>query len=143
MVRCPRPGDPIEYNRREVVHGTLVAAGRDRRARIVEHFRSRPAPYSIDRPTCLPGISPGRNHHVRPCPAFCNCFTSLSAVNQLISNTSRSRSDQVDIVGVFLNYATVYGSKAKAQQTVDNAHMRYFVVHLHRLLDPGQDAFSS
>jgi len=29
--------------------------------------------------------------------------------------------------------------KAKAQQTVDNAHMRYFVVHLHRLLDPGQD----
>ena len=30
--------------------------------------------------------------------------------------------------------------KAKAQQTVDNAHMRYFIVHLHRLLDPGQDA---
>jgi hypothetical protein len=28
--------------------------------------------------------------------------------------------------------------KAKAQQTVDNAHMRYFIVHLHRLLDPGQ-----
>ncbi len=26
--------------------------------------------------------------------------------------------------------------KAKAQQTVDNAHMRYFIVHLHRLLDP-------
>jgi myo-inositol-1(or 4)-monophosphatase len=35
-------GDAIEYNRREVVHGVLVAAGRDRHARIVEHFRTRP-----------------------------------------------------------------------------------------------------
>ena len=37
-------GDPILYNRREVAHGVLVAAGRDRHARIVEHFRSRPLP---------------------------------------------------------------------------------------------------
>jgi len=44
---------------------------------------------------------------------------------------------QVDIVGVFPNYATAYAAwKAKAQQTVDNAQMRYFIVHLHRLLDP-------
>jgi Domain of unknown function (DUF4170) len=49
--------------------------------------------------------------------------------------------NQVEIVGVFPNYATAYAAwKAKAQHTVDNAHMRYFVVHLHRLLDPGQDA---
>ena len=49
--------------------------------------------------------------------------------------------DKVDIVGVFPNYATAYAAwKAKAQQTVDNAQMRYFIVHLHRLLDPGQDA---
>ncbi len=46
---------------------------------------------------------------------------------------------QVDIVGVFPNYATAYAAwKAKAQQTVDNAQMRYFIVHLHRLLDPEQ-----
>jgi myo-inositol-1(or 4)-monophosphatase len=37
-------GDTIEYNRREVVHGVLVAAGHDRHARIVEHFRNRPLP---------------------------------------------------------------------------------------------------
>jgi len=37
-------GDAIEYNRREVVHGVLVAAGLDRHARIVEHFRNRPLP---------------------------------------------------------------------------------------------------
>jgi hypothetical protein len=48
--------------------------------------------------------------------------------------------DEVEIVGVYPNYATAHAAwKAKAQQTVDNAHMRYFVVHLHRLLDPGQE----
>lgn len=49
--------------------------------------------------------------------------------------------DQVEIVGVYPNYATAYAAwKAKAQATVDNAHMRYFVVHLHRLLDPDKEA---
>ena len=48
--------------------------------------------------------------------------------------------DKLDIVGIFPNYATAYAAwKAKAQQTVDNAHMRYFIVHLHRLLDPDID----
>ena len=47
---------------------------------------------------------------------------------------------KMDIVGVYPNYATAYVAwKAKAQQTVDNAHMRYFIVHLHRLLDPETD----
>ena len=45
--------------------------------------------------------------------------------------------DRLDIVGVFPNYAAAHVAwKAKAQKTVDNAHMRYFIVHLHRLLDP-------
>ena len=44
---------------------------------------------------------------------------------------------KLDIVGIFPNYATAYNAwKAKAQQTVDNAQVRYFIVHLHRLLDP-------
>jgi hypothetical protein len=45
--------------------------------------------------------------------------------------------NKLDLVGMFPNYTTAYAAwKAKAQQTVDNAHMRYFIVHLHRLLDP-------
>lgn len=45
--------------------------------------------------------------------------------------------DKLDIVGIFPNYAAAYVAwKAKAQQTVDNAQMRYFIVHLHRLLNP-------
>lgn len=48
---------------------------------------------------------------------------------------------KVETVGLFPNYATAYQAwKAKAQQTVDNAHMRYFIVHIHRLLDPGHDS---
>jgi len=35
-------GECVSYNRREVTHGVLVAAGRDRHARIIEHFRSHP-----------------------------------------------------------------------------------------------------
>jgi hypothetical protein len=49
--------------------------------------------------------------------------------------------DKVDIVGVYPNYATAYAAwRAKAQQTVDNAQMRYFIVHLHRLFDPDATA---
>ena len=44
---------------------------------------------------------------------------------------------KLDIVGIYPNYAAALVAwKAKAQQTVDNAHMRYFIVHLHRLLQP-------
>jgi hypothetical protein len=45
--------------------------------------------------------------------------------------------DKVDIVGVYPNYAAAEKVwRAKAQQTVDSAQTRYFIVHLHRLLDP-------
>lgn len=43
----------------------------------------------------------------------------------------------LDIVGIFPDYRTAYDAwKAKAQATVDQADTRYFIVHLHRLLDP-------
>ena len=43
----------------------------------------------------------------------------------------------LDIVGIFPDYATAHAAwKAKAQQTVDSAQTRYFIVHLHRLLSP-------
>ena len=42
--------------------------------------------------------------------------------------------DKLDIVGIYPNYASAYSAwKAKAQGTVDNAEMRYFIVHLHRI----------
>ena len=45
----------------------------------------------------------------------------------------------LDVVGIFPDYASAHAAwKAKAQQTVDNAHMRYFIVHMHRLLEPAE-----
>jgi len=44
---------------------------------------------------------------------------------------------KLDLVGVYPNYESARAVwKVKAQATVDNAHMRYYIVHLHRLLDP-------
>lgn len=49
--------------------------------------------------------------------------------------------EELDIVGVYPNYETALVAwRAKAQATVDNAHMRYFIVHMHRLLDPASAA---
>jgi hypothetical protein len=49
--------------------------------------------------------------------------------------------DALDIVGIYPNYASAYAAwKAAAQRTVDNAQVRYFIVHLHRLLDPDSGA---
>ena len=48
---------------------------------------------------------------------------------------------KLDIVGIFPDFAAAQLAwKAKAQQSVDNAHMRYFIVHLHRFLDPAAGA---
>ncbi|RFC65357.1 DUF4170 domain-containing protein [Fulvimarina endophytica] len=45
--------------------------------------------------------------------------------------------DNLDIVGIFPNYDSALSAwRSKAQQTVDNASMRYFIVHMHRLLTP-------
>ena len=54
-----------------------------------------------------------------------------------LSGTDFRDLDALDIVGIYPNYKSAEAAwKAKAQATVDNAHMRYFIVHLHRLLDP-------
>lgn len=43
----------------------------------------------------------------------------------------------LDVVGIFPDYASAFAAwKRKAQSTVDNANMRYFIAHLHRLMDP-------
>ena len=44
---------------------------------------------------------------------------------------------ELDIVGMYPSYAEAYRAwKAAAQRSVDNAQMRYFIVHIHRLIDP-------
>lgn len=44
---------------------------------------------------------------------------------------------KLDIVGIYPDYKSAYEAwRAKAQASVDNAHMRYFVVHIHKLMEP-------
>ncbi|MBS0386695.1 MAG: DUF4170 domain-containing protein [Proteobacteria bacterium] len=46
----------------------------------------------------------------------------------------------IDFVGAYPNSRAAYDAwKGAAQRTVDNARMRYFIIHAHRLLDPGED----
>lgn len=49
--------------------------------------------------------------------------------------------DKIDIVGMFPNYETAYNAwKSAAHRTVDDAHMRYFIAHIHRLRDETVEA---
>ncbi|PIV75562.1 MAG: DUF4170 domain-containing protein [Rhodobacteraceae bacterium CG17_big_fil_post_rev_8_21_14_2_50_65_11] len=49
--------------------------------------------------------------------------------------------DAIDIVGIFPDYASAYDAwKNAAQRSVDNAHMRYFIAHIHRLRDEAREA---
>lgn len=52
------------------------------------------------------------------------------------SKTNFRNVDDIHLVGIFPDYETAHAAwKAEAQRTVDDAHMRYFIAHLHRLRD--------
>ncbi len=58
-----------------------------------------------------------------------------------VGGTEFSDLDAVHFVGAYPNYAAAYDAwKGAAQRTVDNAKMRYFILHAHRLMDPAHGA---
>lgn len=60
------------------------------------------------------------------------------------TKTAFKNVDDLHIVGIFPDYDKAYDAwKNEAQRTVDNAHMRYFIAHLHRLRDEGAAASST
>ncbi|MEE9429321.1 MAG: DUF4170 domain-containing protein [Paracoccaceae bacterium] len=60
------------------------------------------------------------------------------------STSQFKNSDDIHIVGIFPDYDTAYNAwKSEAQRTVDNANMRYFIAHLHRLRDESTEASST
>ena len=59
---------------------------------------------------------------------------------ELVSPTKNVFKDvsKIHMVGMFPDYATAFNAwKAEAQRTVDDAHMRYFIAHIHRLREEG------
>lgn len=62
---------------------------------------------------------------------------------ELVKPTSNVFKDvsKIHVVGMFPDYKTAYNAwKSEAQRTVDDAHMRYFIAHIHRLRDEGEAA---
>ncbi|MDA1132947.1 MAG: DUF4170 domain-containing protein [Proteobacteria bacterium] len=56
------------------------------------------------------------------------------------SGTEFVDTSKLDLVGIYPNFAEARRAwQARAQASVDDAHMRYFIVHLHRLLEPDED----
>ena len=65
---------------------------------------------------------------------------------ELIEPTKHAFKDvnDIDIVGIFPDYETAFNAwKSIAQRTVDNAHMRYYIAHIHRLRDEETAASST
>ncbi|MFN0262611.1 DUF4170 domain-containing protein [Tepidamorphus sp. 3E244] len=61
-----------------------------------------------------------------------------------LKGTTFRNLDEVEVVGMYPSYAAAYDAwKGAAQRSVDNAHVRYFIVHVHRLLDPETDTTRS
>ena len=57
------------------------------------------------------------------------------------SKTTFVDTENIDIVGIYPNYQEAYDAwKSAAQRTVDDAHVRYFIAHLHRLRDEESEA---
>jgi hypothetical protein len=89
----------------------------------------------------LPGITAGKSDMPDNAPQQQLLHLVIGGEMTNLEHNIFKDLEQVDIVGLFPNYATAYAAwKAKAQATVDSAQMRYFIVHLHRLLDPSQDS---
>ena len=57
-----------------------------------------------------------------------------------VSHVTFKDLSKLDVVGFYPNYAKAHLAwQAKARETIDNAQMRYFIVHMHRLLDPAKE----
>ena len=128
-------GQPLIYNRPDPVHGALIAAGRERHAALVDLVRAQ-ASRARREPRPTPRM-PKDRAMARQAPrkqllhlVFGGELSGSTRPSSRISTSSTSSAS-------IRTTPTAYAAwKAKAQQTVDNAQMRYFIVHLHRLLDP-------
>lgn len=73
-----------------------------------------------------------------------DCILFLAANSSIRRKPVFRNVDDIHIVGIFPNYESAHNAwKAEAQRTVDNAHMRYFIAHLHRLRDEEAAASST
>ncbi len=128
-------GRVLTYNRPEPMHSIVLAAGRNRHAALADLIRAQNQRAGV---TLGAGRAQCRGTAMSaPTPKKQLLHLVLGGELSKLDATEFKDLDKVELVGVYPNYASAYAAwRAKAQQTVDNAEMRYFIVHLHRLLDP-------
>ena len=133
-------GQSLIYNRPDPVHGALLAAGRARHAVVAQPHARSACRIRVTRAAVGATRHEGWRHGRNRLTAGQLLHLVFGGELTDLDHVEFKDLDKLDIVGVYPNYATAYAAwKAKAQQTVDNAQMRYFIVHLHRLLDPETD----
>ena len=135
-------GDDFIYNQESVTDIGVICAGPRLQALLLE--RITPVIAKFDK----------SDHKVRDFGFMGTRMTDRSEDNvQLLhlviggelvdpNKTTFKNLKEVDFVGAFANFADAHAAwKGAAQRTVDNAHMRYFVLHAHELIDPDSDGF--
>lgn len=145
-------GKPLRYNGRIPIQRSVVAAGADLHPLIIDRVKNVPVP----EPRCDVAADPDSS------PKTYGPGEKTSDLNQRLKMTTLAPQAQsqllhlviggelkdvtgvefedmakIEFIGAFGTYAEAYDAwKAAAQRTVDNAHMRFFILHAHRLLDP-------
>ncbi|MCI4644197.1 MAG: DUF4170 domain-containing protein [Hyphomonadaceae bacterium] len=132
-------GEPYQFNRSAPAQRSLIAAGK----------RLHPLLRRRTQHVVLPDPNEGAPHtKAQPRPESTAMGETPTPTKQLlhiviggelkdVTEVEFEDLSKIDFVGAFPNYAAAYDAwKAAAQRTVDNAEMRYFILHAHKLLDP-------
>jgi len=78
--------------------------------------------------------TPSERHHRALVAGYKAAFTCSAT---FLSDRPRAAIEENELSGIYPDYRTAYDAwKSAAQKTVDNAKMRYFIVHMHKLIDP-------
>ena len=138
-VATTHTGEAFQFNRSEPAQRSVIAAGK----RLHPLIRRRtqgvklPDPQSGKRahPTLSDTRSPPMTDAAKPMKQLLHLV--IGGELKDVTEVEFEDLSKIDFVGAFPNYAAAYDAwKSAAQRTVDNAEMRYFILHAHKLLDP-------
>ncbi|MEL6258956.1 MAG: inositol monophosphatase family protein [Pseudomonadota bacterium] len=129
-------GEPFVFNRTVPAQRSLVAAGKDLHPLLIE--RTKRVRLADPQAAAQQNESEeGTAMAEAPAPQKQLLHIVIGGVLKDVSDVEFDDLSKIDFVGAYPNYAMAYDAwKSAAQRTVDNAEMRYFILHAHKLLDP-------
>jgi myo-inositol-1(or 4)-monophosphatase len=131
-------GEPFIFNRSEPAQRSLIAAGKALHPLLVERVKG------VRLPDPNWTVRPYERTEITERKAMADLPDAKQLLHLVIGGELKNVSgvefedlSKIDFVGAFPSYKAAYDAwKDAAQRTVDNAEMRYFILHAHRLLDP-------